>query len=184
MRGKIVPQHNLKIFITIYVYRTNKNVILCQNVMTQVMEEIAAIGVVTVNMEFLVTKKQDNVPRGVHLAMKESTVTKVNSKISWWIRVYLTNSEEFVQFYKCNKNVFEQSIVFYLNAQIKEIHVFFYLLVACGHTYYGQGCNMTCSTSCFNQTCDAKTGACLKVTLLKSMILFDYDIQSVFYFYM
>lgn len=64
--------------------------------MTQVMEEIAAIGAVTVNMEFLVTKKQDNVPRGVHLAMKESTVTKVNSKISCWIRVYLTNSEEFV----------------------------------------------------------------------------------------
>lgn len=46
------------------------------------MEEIAAIRAVSVTKELLVTKKQDSVPRGVPLALKESTVTKVNSEIT------------------------------------------------------------------------------------------------------
>lgn len=46
------------------------------NVMTRVMEEIAAIHAVNVKMEFLVTKQMDDVLRGVPLAMKEYTVTK------------------------------------------------------------------------------------------------------------
>lgn len=50
--------------------------------MTQITEVTAATRAVTVSMEFLVTRKQDGVPRGVHLALKESTVTKVNNKIS------------------------------------------------------------------------------------------------------
>lgn len=50
----------------------------------------------------------------------------------------------------------------------------FYLLVACAHSYYGPDCNLTCSTSCFNQTCDTISGECLEVTLLKSVIIF-YD---------
>lgn len=44
-------------------------------------EEIAAIRAVIVYMEFLVTRQQGCVPRGVLLAMKASIVTKVNSKI-------------------------------------------------------------------------------------------------------
>lgn len=48
--------------------------------MTQVMEETAAIRAVTVKMKFLVTRQQENVPRAVLLAMKESIVTKVNCK--------------------------------------------------------------------------------------------------------
>lgn len=51
-----------------------------------------------------------------------------------------------------------------------------YVLVACAHSYYGPNCNLTCSTSCFNQTCDAISGECLKVTFLKSVILFYDDI--------
>lgn len=49
---------------------------------TQVTEVTAATRAVTVSMEFLVTRQQDGVPRGVHLAMKESTVTSVNNKMS------------------------------------------------------------------------------------------------------
>lgn len=48
--------------------------------MTQVMEVTAAIRAVTVKMKFLVTRQQENVPRAVLLAMKESIVTKVNCK--------------------------------------------------------------------------------------------------------
>lgn len=49
--------------------------------MTSVMEEIAANRAVTVKMECLVTRKLDGVPRGgVHLGLKKSTATKVNSK--------------------------------------------------------------------------------------------------------
>lgn len=55
---------------------------------------------------------------------------------------------------------------------------FFYSLVACAHTYYGLNCNLTCGTLCFNQTCDAKSGECLKVTLLKPVILFYDGIRS------
>lgn len=49
--------------------------------MPTVLEEIAANRAVTVKMECLVTRKLDSVPRDVPQAMKESTVTKVNSKI-------------------------------------------------------------------------------------------------------
>lgn len=47
--------------------------------MAQVTEVIAAIRAVTVTKEFLVTRKLESVRRGVPLAMKESTVTKVNN---------------------------------------------------------------------------------------------------------
>lgn len=57
--------------------------------MTQITEVTAATRAVTVSMEFLVTRKQDGVPRGVHLALKESTVTKVNTKISLRTRVHV-----------------------------------------------------------------------------------------------
>lgn len=52
--------------------------LLCvmKNAMTQVMEVIAATCAVSVTKEFLVTRKLDGVPRGVHRAMKEYTVTK------------------------------------------------------------------------------------------------------------
>lgn len=55
---------------------------------------------------------------------------------------------------------------------------FFYVLAACAHTYYGPDCNLTCSTSCFNQTCDTISGECLEVTLLKSVIIFYDGIKS------
>lgn len=67
--------------MSIYVFRTNNIVILCYDVMTQVTEEIAAFRAATVIMDFLVARKLENVPRGVHLAMKERIVTKVNSKL-------------------------------------------------------------------------------------------------------
>lgn len=50
--------------------------------MTTVMGEIAANRAVTVKMECLVTRIMDGVPRGVLLAMKESSVTKVNNRIT------------------------------------------------------------------------------------------------------
>lgn len=65
--------------------------------MTQVMEVIAAIRAVSVTKKLLVTRKLDSVHWGVPLAMKESTVTKVNNKISLWTREYLLNSHEFVK---------------------------------------------------------------------------------------
>lgn len=49
--------------------------------MTQIMEEIVANRAVSVTKEFLATRQQDCVPWGVLLAMKESTVTNVNSNI-------------------------------------------------------------------------------------------------------
>lgn len=68
--------------MSIYVFRTNYIVILCQDVITQVTEEIAAFRAATVIMDFLEARKLENVPRGVHLAMKERIVTKVNTKLS------------------------------------------------------------------------------------------------------
>lgn len=50
--------------------------------MTQVTEEIAAFRAATVIMDFLEARKLENVPRGVHLAMKERIVTNVNTKLS------------------------------------------------------------------------------------------------------
>lgn len=63
--------------------------ILCLNVMTPVMDEIAANRAVTVKMECLVTRKLDSVPRGVPLAMKETTVTKVNNRITTHTSVHV-----------------------------------------------------------------------------------------------
>lgn len=52
--------------------------------MTSVMEEIVSNRVVTVKMECLVARQQDGVPRGcVHLGLKKSTATNVNSKNSF-----------------------------------------------------------------------------------------------------
>lgn len=50
--------------------------------MTQVMEEIVANRAVSVTKEFLATRKQDCVPWGVLLAIKDITVTNVNSNIA------------------------------------------------------------------------------------------------------
>lgn len=61
--------------------------------MTTVMEEIAANRAVSVKMEFLVTRKQDGVPRGVLLAMRETTVTKVNNRITTQTRVQVNLSK-------------------------------------------------------------------------------------------
>lgn len=61
--------------------------------MTQRMEVTVAIRAVTVKMKFLVTRKQENVPRAVLLAMKESIVTKVNCKstVQTSVHVNLSN---------------------------------------------------------------------------------------------
>lgn len=66
--------------------------------MTQLMEVTAAIRAVTVKMKFLVTKKQENVPRAVLLAMKEFIVTKVNCKstVQTCVHVNLSNRHRFV----------------------------------------------------------------------------------------
>lgn len=65
--------------------------------MTTVMEEIAANRAVTVKMECLVTRKQDGVPRGVLLAMKETTVTNVNNRITTQTSVDILKRHGFVQ---------------------------------------------------------------------------------------
>lgn len=66
--------------------------------MTQLMEVTAAIRAVTVKLKFLVTKKQENVPRAVLLAMKEFIVTKVNCKstVQTCEHVNLSNRHGFV----------------------------------------------------------------------------------------
>lgn len=66
--------------------------------MTQLMEVTAVIRAVTVKMKFLVTRKQENVPRAVLLAMKESIVTKVNCKstVQTSVHVNLSNMHGFV----------------------------------------------------------------------------------------
>lgn len=64
--------------------------------MTTVMEEIAANRAVSVKMEFLVRRKQDGVPRGVLLAMKETTVTKVNTFFCGLDNVY-NNQPKFLE---------------------------------------------------------------------------------------
>lgn len=61
--------------------------------------------------------------------------------------------------------------MFYPNACTHLKTFVIYLLVACAHSYYGPDCNLNCSISCFNQTCDAKSGECLKVIFLKLVIL-------------
>lgn len=43
------------------------------------------------------------------------------------------------------------------------IFIFLLFLVACAQTYYGPNCNLKCSTSCVNQTCDSRSGKCLTV---------------------
>lgn len=53
------------------------------------MEVTAAIRAVTVKMKFPVTRQQEDVPRGVLLAMKESTVTKVNNKSTMQTSVHV-----------------------------------------------------------------------------------------------
>lgn len=59
--------------------------------MTQVMEVTAAIRAVTVKMKFPVKRQQEDVSRDVLLAMKESTVTKVNNKSKKNKLVYMSN---------------------------------------------------------------------------------------------
>lgn len=65
--------------------------------MTQLLEVTAAIRVVTVKMKILVTRKQENVPRAVLLAMTESIVTKVNCKstVQTSVHVNLSNRHGF-----------------------------------------------------------------------------------------
>lgn len=60
------------------------------------MEVTAATCAVSVTKEFLVTRKLDGVPRGVHRALKEYTVTKVKKNSLWTIE-YFMNSHDFVK---------------------------------------------------------------------------------------
>lgn len=65
------------VHVMVVVKRAGNLLCVMQNVMTSVMEEIAANRAVTVKMECLVTRKLDGVPRGgVHLGLKKSTATK------------------------------------------------------------------------------------------------------------
>lgn len=73
---------------------------------------------------------------------------------------------------KNNENLRNKKYVCFTRTHAQILKTFvFYLLVACAHSYYGPDCNLTCSISCFNQTCDAKSGECLKVIFFKSVIL-------------
>lgn len=47
---------------------------------------------------------------------------------------------------------------------------FITFLVACAQTYYGPNCNLTCSTSCVNKTCDSRIGKCLTASQEKEII--------------
>lgn len=52
---------------------------------------------------------------------------------------------------------------YYVKEEIYITESVLHFPIACEHEYYGLNCNLTCSTTCINQTCDAESGICVMV---------------------
>lgn len=72
---------------------------------------------------------------------------------------------------------------YYVKEEIYITESVLHFPIACEHKYYGLNCNLTCSTTCINQTCDAESGICVMVNFLKHIDSFyrqnpKYKIES------